>query len=176
MSALYWVLATVALQRLAELVHARRNTRRLMARGGIEHGAGHYRVIVALHAGWLAAMAVAVPPGAPIVWPALAAYLALQPVRYWAIATLGRRWTTRVIAVADDPPVTGGPYRFMRHPNYAVVAAEIVLLPLAFGAWPIAAGFGVLNCALLAMRIRTEQAAWSSRDRPAGRTRLPQDA
>lgn len=176
MTALYWVLAAVALQRLVELAHARRNTSRLMARGGIEHGAGHYPLIVAVHAGWLVTMVLAIPAGATIVWPLLAATIALQPIRYWAIATLGPRWTTRVITLADEPAITGGPYRFLRHPNYAVVAAEIVLLPLAFGAWQIAVGFGMLNCAVLAIRIRTEQAALSPKDKRAGQTDLPQGA
>ena len=159
MSPLYVVVAFVAAQRLVELVWARRNTRRLRARGGIEHGAAHYQLIVALHTAWLAAMLLLIPAETVPNPAMIALYLLLQPLRYWAIASLGDYWTTRVIVVPGAEPVRHGPYRLLRHPNYAVVALEIPLLPAAFGAWMIAAVFGVLNIALLAHRIRVEGAA-----------------
>jgi methyltransferase len=149
----------VALQRLAELAYARRNERRLRAAGGVEHGAGHYPVMVALHAGWLLALATLVPAGAPVVWPLLALYLALQTLRVWTVASLGGFWTTRVIVVPGTPRVRRGPYRWLRHPNYLVVALEIPLLPLAVGAWQIALTFGTANLAVLAWRIRVEERA-----------------
>ncbi len=149
----------VAVQRLGELVYARGNTKRLLAAGAVEHGAGHYPAIVALHGGWLAALAVLVPAGAPVDWGLLGLYGLLQLGRLWVIASLGGRWTTRVIVVPGAPLVTRGPYRFLRHPNYLVVALEIPLLPLAFGAWQIALGFGLANLALLAHRIRIEERA-----------------
>ncbi len=159
-----WIfIALVALLRLAELIHARRNTARLMARGGIEHGRGHYPVIVALHAGWLTALAVLVPPDTPVQWPWLALFIGLQGVRVWVIASLGPYWTTRVITLPGAPLVRRGPYRFLRHPNYCVVAAEIAVLPLAFGAWHIALGFSILNALVLAWRIQVEQAALAPR-------------
>ncbi|MBL8671803.1 MAG: hypothetical protein JNK11_14190 [Alphaproteobacteria bacterium] len=154
-----WIVLLVALQRLAELALARRNARALLAAGAQEHGHGHYPAIVALHAAWLAALFLAVPPGQAPDWPWLAAFVLLQAGRAWAIAALGRRWTTRVIVLPGAPLVRVGPYRFMRHPNYAVVALEIVILPLAFGAFGLAAAFGVANAALLAWRIRIEDAA-----------------
>jgi methyltransferase len=158
-SALYIAVALVAAQRLAELVWARRNLRRLRARGGIESGARHYPLIVALHAAWLAAMLAFIPADAPANWALLALYAALQPLRYWAIASLGEYWTTRVIVVPGAAAVRRGPYRFLNHPNYIVVAIEIALFPAAFGAWMMAAIFGVLNLALLAHRISVERAA-----------------
>lgn len=152
----------VALQRLGELVYARRNTKRLLAAGAVEHGARHYPLFVALHGGWLAALAVLVAPAAPVDWALLGLYGLLQLGRLWAMTSLGPRWTTRVIALPGAPLVGRGPYRFARHPNYLVVALEIPLLPLAFGAWQIALGFGLANLALLAHRIRVEDRALAS--------------
>ncbi len=163
MPILWIVIALVTLLRLAELAHARRNTARLMARGAIEHGRGHYPVIVTLHAGWLTALAVLVPPDTPPQWPWLAVFAALQIARVWIIASLGSYWTTRIITLPDAPLVRRGPYRFLRHPNYLVVVGEIAVLPLAFGAWRIALAFSVLNALILAWRIRVEQAALASR-------------
>lgn len=163
MPILWIVIALVTLLRLAELAHARRNTARLMARGAIEHGRGHYPVIVTLHAGWLTALAVLVPPDTPPQWPWLAVFAALQIARVWIIASLGSYWTTRIITLPDAPLVRRGPYRFLRHPNYLVVVGEIAVLPLAFGAWHIALGFSILNALILAWRIRVEQAALASR-------------
>ena len=138
MSALHVIVALVAAQRLGELVLSRRNAKRLLAAGGSEAGAGHYPVLVMVHAGWLVALAVAVPAHRPAAWGLVALYAALQGVRYWIIATLGARWTTRIITVPGRRPVRHGPCRFLRHPNYLVVACEIALLPLVFGAWRIA--------------------------------------
>ncbi len=149
----------VALQRLAEVGYARRNARRLLAAGGVEHGAGHHPLFVALHGAWLAALFALVPAEAPANWGLLGLYGLLQLGRLWVIASLGRRWTTRVIVVPGAPLVTRGPYRFLRHPNYLIVALEIPVLPLAFGAWTIALAFGLANLALLAQRIRVEARA-----------------
>ena len=149
----------VALQRLAELGYARRNARRLLAAGGVEHGAGHYPLFVALHGAWLAALFALVPAEVPANWGLLGLYGLLQLGRLWVIASLGRRWTTRVIVVPGAPLIKRGPYRFLRHPNYLVVALEIPVLPLAFGAWHIALAFGLANLALLAQRIRAERRA-----------------
>lgn len=167
MSALYVILALVACQRLAELVLARRNTRRLLARGGVEVGAGHYPLMVALHAGWLLAMALLIAPKTPLSVPLLTLYGLLQLARLWVQTTLGRYWTTRIVIVADAPLIQGGPYRFLRHPNYAVVVAEVAVLPLVFGAWEIAALFSALNLALLRHRIHIEEAALAPRRAPA---------
>ena len=158
------ILAAVALQRISELVLARRNTAALLARGATESGAGHYPFIVAVHALWLVALAVWVARMAPGIAPGwLAAYVVLQLFRVWVLVSLGPYWTTRVITLADAPLVRRGPYRFMRHPNYAVVIAEIAALPLVFGAWPIALVFSILNAAVLAVRLRVENAVLSRR-------------
>jgi len=159
MSALGIVLTLVALQRLGELVYAGRNTRALRARGAAEFGANHYPLIVALHLAWLLSLLVLVPWRTPPVWPWLGLYVGLQGVRLWVIASLGRHWTTRIIAAPGAPLVRHGPYRWLRHPNYLVVALEIAVLPLAFGSWAIALVFTVLNAVLSGWRIHVEEAA-----------------
>ncbi|MFQ5959522.1 MAG: isoprenylcysteine carboxyl methyltransferase family protein [Alphaproteobacteria bacterium] len=159
MSALYAIAGFIVVERLAELAFATRNTRRLKARGAIEAGARHYPLLIALHAGWLAALVLTVPADAPANLPLVGVFAALQAARLWVIASLGERWTTRVIVLAGAPLVTTGPYRFLRHPNYAVVCCEIAVVPLIFGAWEIALAFSVLNLALLRHRVRVEDAA-----------------
>lgn len=154
-----WLVLAVAVQRLAELALAQRNTRRLMAAGAVEHGRAHYPLIVLLHAAWLGALAGLVPADAAPSWPLLGVFALLQAGRIWVIATLGGRWTTRIIVPPGEPSVAGGPYRLLRHPNYAIVAAEIAILPLAFGAVALAVVFSLLNAAILAWRIRVEDAA-----------------
>lgn len=165
MPVLYWVVALVALQRLAELVYARRNEAGLRECGGVEVGARHYPLFVLLHGGWLLAIAVLIDPAAPVNWPLLGLYLVLQVARVWVVASLGPYWTTRIITVPDAPLVRTGPYRWLRHPNYMVVVAEIAVLPLAFGAWQISVVFSALNAALLWHRIRLENAALAARDK-----------
>jgi methyltransferase len=152
------VLALVTLQRLAELALARRNTARLKAQGAVEVGAGHYPLIVALHGAWLVGLwllAWSVPPNIPL----LVLFGVLQVLRIWVLASLGRRWTTRILVLPDRPLVRTGPYRFVRHPNYAVVAAEIAVLPLAFGLVWYALIFSAFNAAVLAIRIKAEDDA-----------------
>lgn len=156
MNAALMIVGLVALQRLAELALAQRNQRRLMARGGIEEGSGHYPLIVGLHAAWLAALAWAVSPGAPVAWTWLGLFVLLQAARIWVIVSLGDYWTTRIVSVPGESLVRRGPYRFLRHPNYAVVAAEIPVLPMVFGEWALAIGFGLANLIVLGWRIRVE--------------------
>jgi methyltransferase len=157
-------LVLLALERVLELWISRRNARASFARGGVEVGRGHYRVMAALHTAFLLSCAVEVVglgrpfPGAP-GWAALAGALAAQGLRYWAIATLGERWNTRVIVVPSEPPVVSGPYRWVRHPNYIAVIAEIALVPLVHGAWLTALAFSIANAALLTVRIRAEERA-----------------
>ena len=95
----------------------------------------------------------------PPRWPLLTLFMLLQSGRIWVIASLGRRWTTRLIVLRGAPLVTGGPYRWFRHPNYLIVAGEMAILPLAFDALAIAVGFSACNALLLLRRIRLEQAA-----------------
>lgn len=152
------ILALVTLQRLAELVIARRNTHALLARGGYEVAPGHYPLIVGVHALWLASLWW-LAPGRPIVWPLIGLFLLLQLGRLWVLTTLGERWTTRIIILPGAPLVTGGPFRFLRHPNYLVVAAEIAVLPLAFGLWEAALVFSAANAAVLTIRTRAEEKA-----------------
>lgn len=172
MSLFHIVLALVALLRLAELVLANRNTRALRERGAVEAGRGQYKYIVALHALWLIALAQFVPADAAPHWFWLALFAALQVGRAWVIASLGPYWTTRIVTLPQAPLIKRGPYRFLRHPNYLVVALEIPALPLAFGAWPIALIFGLANLALLAWRIRVEDMALANRRALAPETQL----
>ena len=159
------LLGLVTLQRLGELTLARRNTNRLRAQGGYEVSAGHYPLIVALHGAWLAGLwyfvlydaSGAVDGRAGWIW--LGVFVILQALRVWVIATLGSRWTTRIIVLPGAPLVASGPYRFVSHPNYCVVAAEILVLPLVFGLLWYAVVFTMLNAVALWIRIRAEAAA-----------------
>ena len=152
------VLGLVTAQRLGELVLARRNTKRLLAQGGEERGAGHYPLMVALHAAWLAGLWwLAWDRPANLAW--LGVYAVLEALRVWTLASLGPRWTTRIIVVPGEALVRRGPYRFVSHPNYLVVAGEIAVLPLVFGLGAYALAFTLLNAAMLWHRVRVEQAA-----------------
>ena len=155
MSLAVLVLGLVTAERLAELVWARRNTRRLLARGAREAAPGHYPLIVALHAAWLAGLWLW-GRDRPVSIPWLAVFAALQAGRLWVLATLGGRWTTRIIVLPGEPLVRRGPYRLMAHPNYAVVAGEILVLALALGLPLYGLVFSLLNAAVLIVRIRAE--------------------
>jgi methyltransferase len=150
-------------QRLVELAYARHNTQALIRRGAVETGRGHYGAFIVLHAAWLLSMAVFVPAFAPVNWWLLGVFCILQAARVWVVVSLGPFWTTRILTLAGAPLVRRGPYRFLRHPNYLVVAGEIAVLPLAFGAILIACVFSVLNAALLLVRIRVENATLAAR-------------
>lgn len=152
------ILGFVTLQRLVELPIANANTRRLLAAGGHEVGAGHYSWIIALHAAWLLTLWW-LAPGRPIHLPFLFLFLAIEAGRVWVLRTLGPRWTTRIIVVPGETLVATGPYRLVRHPNYLVVIGEIAVLPLMFGLWDIAIVFSLLNAVILAIRIRAESRA-----------------
>lgn len=162
----YWLLLAVALQRGIELLRAQRNTKRLLERGGREIGGEHYPVIVALHAAWLATLALLTTPSPPVNWILIAAFALLQVLRLWVLASLGPYWTTRIITLDDAPLRTTGPYRFLRHPNYVVVALEIPLLALILDLSIVALVFGTLNLAVLAYRIRVENRALAARRAP----------
>jgi methyltransferase len=163
MGAAQWLVLMVALLRLVELAYAERNVRRLRARGAHEVGAGHYPVLVALHAAWLATIFASVSPDTPPSLPLAALFATLLVARAWTIASLGPYWTTRVITLPDEPLVRRGPYRFLRHPNYLIVAGEIAVLPLIFGAWRLALLFSAVNAVLLWCRIRVEDRALAAR-------------
>jgi len=161
------LIGTVAGERVAELVVSRRTLFWSRERGGVEFGARHYPVMVALHTGLLVGCLVE-----PITlrrrfigrlgWPMLAVVLAAQGLRWWCIATLGRQWNTRVVVVPGAARIAKGPYRFLPHPNYVAVVAEGVALPLVHSAWVTALVFSVFNAALLRTRIRVENAALAS--------------
>lgn len=165
------LVALVAGARVVELVVARRHLRWLVERGGVEHGAGHYPVMVALHTVFLVACLVEVAlldrPFLPwLGWPALAVLVAAHVLRWWCIAVLGQRWTTRVVVLPGEPLVTRGPYRWLRHPNYVAVALEILALPLVHTAWLTAVVFTVLDAALLlGVRIPVEERALAQASR-----------
>jgi methyltransferase len=152
------LLALVTAQRLGELVLANRNTRRLKAQGAYEVAPGHYPLIVILHAAWLVGL-WGLAWNRPLNLPLAALFLAIEGLRVWVLMSIGSRWTTRIIILPGAPLVRRGPYRFIPHPNYTVVAAEILVLPLVFGLWGYALLFTVLNAAILFVRIRAENAA-----------------
>lgn len=158
MTAAEFILAAVTAQRAGELVLSHYNTRRLMARGAIEAAPRHYPLMVVVHAAWLISLWV-FGHDRPINILALIVYLALQGLRLWVMRTLGPRWTTRIIVLPGERLVSAGPYRFLPHPNYAVVAGEIAVLPFALGLPLVAVIFSILNSAVLAIRIRAENRA-----------------
>jgi methyltransferase len=158
MTAAEIILALVTLQRVSELVLSRANAAKLVARGAHEVGPGHYPLIFALHAAWLLSLWI-FGRAQPVNMVALAAYLVLQVLRGWVMWTLGSRWTTRILILPGAPLIASGPYRYLSHPNYAVVAGEIAVLPLVLGLPWLAAVFTVLNAAVLALRIKVENRA-----------------
>lgn len=154
----------VAIERLYELKLSKRNAAKAFARGALEVGIGHYRVMTVFHTAFLVSCAVEpwlfqrAFPGLPGVVALVFALLA-QSLRYWAISTLGDKWNTRVIVMPGTTPVTTGPYRFIKHPNYVAVVIELVAVPLIYGSWITATIFSIGNAALLAVRIRAEEKA-----------------
>ena len=157
------VVALVGLQRLLELRHSWLNEARLRARGAVERGREHYPAMVAVHALWLLCTLVEGllrGPEPPAWWPVpLALFLLVQPLRYWAISSLGENWNVRILVVPGGKLVKSGPYRYFPHPNYVVVATEVLTLPLVFGAWTTAVVFSILNSAFFYVRIRAEDRA-----------------
>ena len=143
---------------MVELPIARANTKRLLSLGGYEVGRGHYPLIVAFHAAWLITLWL-LARDRPVSTPLLALFALVECARVWVLMTLGRRWTTRIVVVPGERLIAKGPFRFLNHPNYAVVVAEIALLPLVFGLWRIGAIFTILNAVLLSIRIREENSA-----------------
>lgn len=169
------ILAFVTLARLAELVWAERNTRRLMARGAVEVGDEHYPIIVGLHAAWLAGLWWwGWNRPADLIW--LSVFVVLQVLRVWTLASLGERWTTRIIVLAGEPLVRRGPYRFFPHPNYAVVVGEIAVLPLVFHMPAYAALFSALNASILWVRIGAESRALKGPEAPPAGVRAASQA
>jgi methyltransferase len=165
------LLGFVTAQRLVELALAHRNTVRLRAGGAVERGSAHYVAIVMLHAAWLAGL-WGLGYDRPVDRALLLGFAVLQAARLWVLASLGQRWTTRIIVVPGETPVRRGPYRFIRHPNYVIVALEIAVVPLALGLPLYAAVFSVLNAVVLAIRIRAENEAlaWATGEPPPGQS------
>ena len=153
-----WLVAFLVAQRLAELGLAQWNTLRLHKKGGVEFGAAHYPLLVALHAFWLLGLWI-FGHSRPVEPFWLFVFVLLQAARVWVIASLGRRWTTRIIVVPGAPPVARGPYRFLRHPNYLIVILEIAVVPLTLGLPLFALVFSFANAALIAYRVRVENRA-----------------
>ncbi|WP_047866524.1 isoprenylcysteine carboxyl methyltransferase family protein [Rubrobacter aplysinae] len=164
--------ALLAAQRLLELRLSRRNERRARDQGAVEYGRGHYPVMVALHALWLGSTLLEGAlrgPEIPALWYVpLAAFLLVQPLRYWAILSLGRSWNVRVLVVPGARRLRSGSYRYLSHPNYLVVVVEVAAFPLIFGAWVTALVFTLLNAAFLYVRIRTEERALRELRSPSG--------
>lgn len=168
------VVALVVAERLVELVVSNRNASWSLARGGRETGRGHYPVMVAVHTGFLAAMLVEAfvrrpEPTAALAWSMMLLAVLAQGLRWWCIATLGRRWNTRVIVIPGLPAVRSGPYRLLAHPNYVAVVVEGVALPLIHACWITAVGFTIANAAVLRTRLKVENVALASLRPGSGR-------
>lgn len=164
MGVYYTLLAVIAVERLAELTVSQRHAAASLRRGGVESGQGHFPVMVVLHVALLIGCVVeplaAHRPFIPALgWPMLAVVVAANALRWWCIATLGPRWTARVIVIPGMPLVTAGPYRWFAHPNYVAVVVEGAALPLAGSAWITACAFTAANAALLTVRLRCETRA-----------------
>jgi methyltransferase len=153
----------VLLQWALEELYSERNTHRLLVDGAREAGGDFYRVVAAAHLCWIAGLAFLVPPNAPVQPLPLAIFIALQPLRYWIIATLGRFWNHRIVSLPRAPIVKRGPYRLTRHPNYVVAIAETFVLPLAFGQFAFAVIFPTFWIVVLRHKIRLEDAALAKR-------------
>lgn len=151
-----WLLLYIVVQRLGELVHANRNTRRLLSEGGQEHGADHYHYFIFLHSAWIAVIALLVDPQHRIHPVMLFLFVATQGLRLWTLASIGRWWTTRIISAPHFDRVRRGPYRYISHPNYLVVVLEIAIVPLMLGLPGVALVFSILNALLLRHRIGVE--------------------
>ncbi len=163
-SPLYLLVPLVILQRLWELRIAKRNQKQLTKQGAVEVGRDHYPAIVTLHTLWFVAMIAEIVlllrPINPFWIGLLIIFLGAQALRYWTIRTLGKRWTTRVFVLPGEKPVTAGPFRYLRHPNYLAVVTELLVLPLLFSCYITAITFSIVNGVLLTIRIRTEEKAW----------------
>jgi methyltransferase len=156
----------ILLQRGLEELYSQYNTRRLTQLGGFEVGREYYPVVATAHLCWIAGLAFLIPPHASMSAPLLVAFIGLQPLRYWIIATLGRYWTHRVITLPGAPVVAKGPYRFLRHPNYAVTLAETLLLPLAFRQVALGIIFAAIWAAVLQYKISLEDQVLDMRRAP----------
>ena len=158
------VLGLVVLERLAELVLTRRNSQRLIARGGYEVGKEHFGVMALMHTALLVSIPLEIylldRPFIPILGYSMLGLLVFtMALRYWAVTTLGDRWTARIFVVPDESPVVGGPYRYLRHPNYLAVILEVIALPLIHTAWITALWATIANALMLQVRIRAEEQA-----------------
>lgn len=153
----------VLLQRGVEELYSAHNTRGLIAAGAREASSAYYPVVAATHLTWIASLGFLVPSEAPIIWPLLGYYLALQVVRYWVIASLGRFWTHRIITLPEAPIIARGPYRYLHHPNYAVTIVETLVLPLAFGALALGLIMTALWWTVLDYKIKLEDEALDPR-------------
>lgn len=159
------LMAFIITQRLVELVWANRNTKRLLALGGKEFSPKHYSLIVALHTSWILAILIFIfmNPAVEISAIYLSFFAVLTAFRAWILLTLGRFFTTKIISLPGAPLRKTGPYRFMKHPNYVLVICEIVVVPMIFGFWQIAAIWGITNIGILAFRIHEEDLALKER-------------
>jgi methyltransferase len=153
----------ILIQRGAEEVYSARNTRALLAQGAREEGADYYPVVAVVHMSWIASLFFLIPPDAQTYWPLIGLFVLLQAARYWVIATLGPYWTHRIITLDEAPIVSSGPYRFCKHPNYAITVAETLLLPVAFSAVALAFIMTAIWVAVLSYKIRLEDAALAAR-------------
>jgi methyltransferase len=160
----YLFILAIGAERLVELVVSRRNANWSIANGGREFGRGHYPVMVTMHTlllvACIAEVALLHQPFVPwLGWPMIGVVALSTVLRWWCVAVLGKHWNPRLIVIPEAPLVHRGPYRFLHHPNYAAVTAEVAALPLVHSAWLTAIVFSIANALVLNVRIRAENAA-----------------
>lgn len=167
---IFWILLIfLIVQRLAELVVAKRYALRAFEDGGYEVGRGHYKWMTGTHVLFFLGFLIEVAGyrGGTGTWFPFwfGVFVTAQIGRYWIITTLGRYWNTRIIVVPGMKRVRTGPYRYLRHPNYLIVVVELLAVPLMFDAYVTAAGAAILNALVLRVRIRAENQALTHMER-----------
>jgi methyltransferase len=159
----YIIIAIVIIQRLVELIIANRNEKWMRSQGAFEAGAVHYPIMVTMHIAFFISLLVEVfvtnKPLSPLWIPLLSLFLIAQIARVWCLASLGTFWNTKIIILPGADVVKKGPYKFIRHPNYVIVATELLVLPLIFSAYFTAIVFSFLNIWMLSVRIPVEEKA-----------------
>ena len=158
----YFILVFVIIQRFVELRIAKRNEKIMLERGAYEVGATHYPWMIFLHVSFFVSLLIEVFFFKSLLIPHfswLMVFVLLQFLRIWCLVSLGVFWNTKILILPGANVVIKGPYAYIRHPNYAVVCLEILVLPFMFGAYVTAIIFSILNVIMLSVRIPLEEKA-----------------
>ena len=161
---LFWTFIIIlALQRISELLIARRNEKKVLGEGAVEYDPLGYKVIVAMHVAFFLSFIAEyyiLRRSLNTLWPLLLlVLLTAEALRYWAISSLGKYWNTKIVVIPGTSLVSKGPYKYIRHPNYLAVVIEIAIIPLIFSCYITSALFTLFNLIVLRRRIRIEESA-----------------